>query len=98
MHPVPVFANDSLLRMSRWLQRCVLSSSRSIEWMLFLKGISDVLRYWLNFLRGGLRARAKSATHIRFRGRQKNGYLYRAIISRTCFRAKWGAASVCGPR
>lgn len=86
MHSVPVFANDSLLQMLRWLQRYDLSSSRSSEWMLFFKCISDVLRNRLNFLIRAQREIAKSATHTRFLSRQKIPFFIRVFPAGTLLR------------
>jgi hypothetical protein len=86
VHSVPVFANDSLLQMLRWLQRYDLSSSRSSEWMLFFKCISDVLRNRLNFLIRAQREIAKSATHTRFLSRQKIPFFIRVFPAGTLLR------------
>jgi hypothetical protein len=90
VHSVPVFANDSLLQMLRWLQRFDLRSSRSSKWMLFFKGISDVLRNRLNFLIRAPREIAKSATHIKIRSRQKIPFFIRVFPAGTLLRAIWG--------
>lgn len=80
---MPVFANDSLLRLLPGLQRCGLCSSRSSEWMLFFKGIGDVLRNRLDFLKGDARAREKSATRSGFRGGQKPRVYIRGFRGRS---------------
>ncbi len=104
MHPMPVFANDSLLRMLPGLQRCSLCSSRSSEWMLFFKGIGDVLRNRLDFLKGDARAREKSATRSGFRGGQKPRVYIRGFRGRSSgrdegeFLAGGGWPWICGAR